>query len=304
MPYSPTTLASISYAIEQQSLPKEFVETISKYYHPLGNSIAQKVKGHSNRSVHFVGIQGSQGSGKSTCASFLKLLLESEHELQVVVASIDDFYLTRAERKFLAQNTHALFAVRGVPGTHDVAMMQSVFDRAEAGQTFTVPAFDKATDDRAPESDWQSITRPVDVVILEGWCVGVVEQSDQDLRQPVNRLEELEDPDCLWRKMVNDAIKQDYKKLFDRLDLLICLQAPSFDCVLGWRQLQEQKMIEKLQSEGKSIELAQTPKQIERFISHYQRLTEHAIKTLPLTADYVLTLNEHHAFTDLRARLK
>jgi D-glycerate 3-kinase len=37
--------------------------------------------------------------------------------------------------------------------------------------------------------------------------------------------------------------------------------------------------------------------QIQRFIQHYQRLTEHALKTLPNTCDHVYELNSARDIT-------
>jgi len=291
-------------AISAQALPAEFIHTVRDYYLPLSTAVAQRTANNSARPASLVGIQGSQGSGKSTCAVFLKLLLEAEHDLKVVVASIDDFYLTKSARQGLAHSIHPLFETRGVPGTHDVAMMQTMLDDAEAGQAFTVPTFDKSIDDRAPEPQWRQIKHTVDIVLLEGWCVGIDPQDASELAVPVNTLEAQEDPDQVWRREVNRALSEEYRALFTRLDTLITLQAPSFDCVLGWRQLQEEKMISKLKSQGKSTALVQTPAQIERFISHYQRLTEHALLTMPVKADYVLRLNRDHQFTTLERRAK
>lgn len=298
------TNQKISDAITQHALPDNFFEIVEHYYHPLSTSISQRFSSaHSKRKTRFIGIQGSQGSGKSTCASFLKILLEEENsDLNVVVASIDDFYLTKSEREDLARDRHPLFLTRGVPGTHDIELINSVFDNAEDGQALEIPVFDKAKDDRAHKTEWQYITKPVDILILEGWCVGITPQDKAQLEENRNSLEEREDHDKSWRTEVNRALEDEYKNLFKRLDVLVSLQAPSFDCVLGWRQLQEQKLITKLQSQGKSTSLTQTPIQIERFISFFQRLTEHALATMPEKADYLLSLNKHHQFTKLKVK--
>jgi len=288
------TLCDINNAISEQSLPLEFKQTVNYYYWPLTQNLVAKIQTVTEQSnVAFIGIQGSQGSGKSTCAAFLKLLLEAEFGLRVLVVSIDDFYLTQAERREKANTHHPLFATRGVPGTHDVAMMMQLFDQAANQQTpFSVPVFDKAKDDRATKEHWQTIKEPVDLIILEGWCVGITPQQPEALSVAVNQLEEAEDKEHTWRNEVNRALSAEYQKLFDRLNILIALQAPSFSSVLGWRQLQEEKMIAKLQSQGKT-------EQIERFIAHYQRLTEHALQSMPKRADYLLWLDKDHQFSKL-----
>lgn len=292
-----TTLAAVEQLIDHHRLPARFIETVITYYQPLANGVNDRLAtGHLTR----VGVQGSQGSGKSTCADFLKLLLQHEFGKKVLVASIDDFYLTRLERETLAREVHPLFATRGVPGTHDVAMINQVFDQAAEAEPFSVPMFDKSVDDRALPALWQQLRGPFDVLILEGWCVGIQPELDTSLAIAKNQLERLEDVDFIWRKSVNRALSEEYAELFDRLDCLIALQAPSFDCVYGWRLLQEKKMIARLTEQGRDVSQTQTPAQIERFISHYQRLTEHALAIMPDHADWLLSLDEEHHFVALR----
>ena len=66
-----------------------------------------------------IGISGAQGSGKSTLAALLEASL-SEAGIVAKVVSLDDFYLTKSERKKLSNSTHPLCQTRGVPGTHGV----------------------------------------------------------------------------------------------------------------------------------------------------------------------------------------
>ena len=123
MSLSSKTQERIRQAIADQRLPTEFVDTVNQYYALLSQRLYKThYQKKLNQGLKFFGIQGSQGSGKSTCASFLKLILESEYGLKVVVSSIDDFYLTREERQHLANDVHPLFLTRGVPGTHDIQL--------------------------------------------------------------------------------------------------------------------------------------------------------------------------------------
>ena len=63
--------------------------------------------------------------------------------------SLDDLYLTRAERDRLAAQIHPLFATRGVPGTHAVGMGLDIIENILAGRALELPRFDKSNDDRA-----------------------------------------------------------------------------------------------------------------------------------------------------------
>lgn len=51
-----------------------------------------------------VGINGAQGSGKSTLSCHLKENLQQQHNKKVVVLSIDDLYKTQSERQEMARN--------------------------------------------------------------------------------------------------------------------------------------------------------------------------------------------------------
>lgn len=228
--------------------------------------------------------------------------MEIQFKLNVAVLSIDDFYLTRQERELLAEQVHPLLKTRGVPGTHDVKLALAVIEQLRhqsPHQSSDIPRFDKAIDDRAQTSDWDQIQGSVDVIILEGWCTGLSAQNSKALLTPVNELEAQEDTTGIWREYVNQQLANQYRELFEQIDNLIVLKAPSFASVYQWRLLQEQKLIEKIKlSDSEQMKSANnktmSPKEITRFISHYQRLTEHAIDTLPSKADWLLTLGDNH----------
>ena len=291
--------------IHKEKLPDNFLDTVQRFYWPIACDVAASLEHihHGEiQSPFFLGIQGAQGSGKSTLASFIKLILEQSFSKNCLVLSLDDFYLTKTERQALSRKVHPLLATRGVPGTHDMALLEEVLEKIKSiksGQTLEITTFDKALDDRAHQREWQTVNEMQDVVILEGWCVGVPAQRDVDLTKPINILEEDEDKHGHWRQYVNEQIKQHYQIVYDQFDGLAMLLAPSFDCVLQWRTKQEQKLIEKRLAENKPLDGVMSAEQIKRFISHYQRLTEHAFQTLPVKADWLLTLRPDHEIAGL-----
>lgn len=273
-------------------LPSAFRKTAVEYYLPLAGKLPSL---RAADGPLLLGINGAQGTGKSTLADFLEMAAHHLFGWCTAVLSIDDFYLTHDERLAMARDVHPLFATRGVPGTHDTAMLADALDRLVdlgTGDRLRLPRFDKANDDRAENSTWPVVEGPLDVIVLEGWCVGSEAQEQRLLLEAVNELERDEDPDGVWRRTVNDKLGRDYEPLFARLDALAYLRAPSFDAIFRWRCEQERKLAEASSSTASSI---MSGEQVARFISYYERLTRHNLDTLPARADAVLTLNEEHA---------
>ena len=278
--------------LARHRLAPQFLQLVETWYTPLARQLASH-HAQAGRPL-LVGINGSQGSGKSTLASLLKLLLTHNHQLRVVQLSIDDFYLTRESRRLLAETTHPLLETRGVPGTHDLPLMRETLERLllTTGEV-PIPRFNKAVDDRHPADRWERAHAPLDLVIIEGWCLGTPAQSEAALQKPVNDLEAREDSDKTWRHYVNQQISEHYEPVYENIDLWIMLQAPSFDCIYQWRLEQEQKLADDLsQAKGQVAgDRLMSARQIARFIQHYQRLTEHTLEQLPGKVHYLFRLD-------------
>ncbi len=283
---------SLQAAVAQQRLPKAFLATLHEYYLPLTEQITHL----HNRIVRplVIGINGAQGTGKSTLAEFLRIMLSAGGGLSCVVLSIDDFYLTHEQRRLLAQQVHPLLQTRGVPGTHDVELALRTIEQLTQATTQTeikVPRFDKSIDDRQPEANWDLVTAPADIVLFEGWCVSARAEADAALAAPVNALERNDDSDGSWRRYVNQTLATDYRALFTNIDYLLMLKAPSFDCVIEWRWLQEQKLAAATTSSENRL---MTRPQLQRFIQHYERITRHTLAEMTHRADCVFALGEDH----------
>ncbi len=273
---------AINHLLETEKLPAAYRAIVDRYWRPLSEDIAERWDGR----PLIVGINGAQGSGKSTLCKFLEVLLV-EHNQRSVTISLDDLYLTRAERQAMARNEHPLFATRGVPGTHDVALGKTILDSLMARQPVVLPRFDKAADDRAATG--APVDTPVEVILLEGWCVGAVPQPAAALREPVNRLEAEEDPDGVWRREVNRRLATDYAELFARIDFLVMLKVDGFEAVHANRGLQEQKLV--ANSPGGVALMDNTA--LDRFLMHYERLTRWMLEEMPGRADVVIPIGAH-----------
>nr|MEA2799216.1 D-glycerate 3-kinase [Phenylobacterium sp.] len=272
--------------IAEEGLPESFRRTVELVCEPLA-ARAQRRRIDRKRCA-VIGLCGAQGSGKTTIARYAARLLEGRG-LRAVALSLDDFYLTRDARQRLATEVHPLLAVRGPPGTHDVAMLGAAIDHLRSKGKVSLPRFDKAADNRAPRGSWDTIASPVDVIILEGWCVGAVSQGRAALATPVNDLERDEDPKGIWRGYINDQLDGPYQALFARLHDLILLEAPSFEVVAGWRAEQEAKLRARNPQEGGAGGMSDA--EIARFVAHYERLTRWILAEMPARADWVVTLD-------------
>lgn len=241
-----------------------------------------------------IGISGAPGSGKTTLARSLRDWLQHELGLSSVSISLDDFYLSKRAREDLAKRRHPLFGTRGVPGTHNVDLAIRVLQaltESTAGQVVTLPGFDKAVDDCIETTRLRQIEAPVDVVLFEGWCVGAPPQADEDLVDPVNALEAEEDAGGVWRRYVNEQLKNEYALLFERLDALLMLRVPSFTKAVEWRELQERELREAVDSQEP---VGMSPEAIRRFVMHFERLTLHMLDDMPNHADTVIDVDESH----------
>ena len=275
--------SAIERLIEAEGLPPDYREIAERFWRPLSEDIAERYAENAEGKPLIVGINGAQGSGKSTLCKFLEALLVEHNQIGVTL-SLDDLYLTRAERLEAATDHHPLFATRGVPGTHDVELGMAILDRLLAGKDADLPVFDKAADDRAPET--RHVEGPVQVVLFEGWCVGAAPQPAVDLREPVNDLERTEDPDAAWRLEVNRRLATDYAGLFARIDLLVMLKVPDFAAVRAHRLLQERK----LGASNPGGPAVMDDAALDRFLAHYQRLTEGRFAEMPARADVLVEI--------------
>lgn len=130
-----------------------------------------------------VGVQGPQGSGKTYLTTILRdELISPPNNLSVALISLDDLYLPHSELARVA-NDHPhnpLLQGRGQPGTHDVPLGTQVLNslrrinEPDVQGTVSIPIFDKSLHSGEGDRIEQTtvVNRPLDVIIMEGWCTG------------------------------------------------------------------------------------------------------------------------------------
>ncbi len=278
--------------LQNEHIQDDLDQLFEEVYLPLASWLSRQHRG----GLQVIGLNGAQGSGKSTLAGILKLVLTEGFGKHVQVLSIDDLYLQPEQRMQLADSVHPLFKTRGVPGTHDVQMGLDLLQRLrrhQPGETVHLPRFDKANDRRHHESEWTPIESPLDVLILEGWCVGALPQPEHELEAHINVLEQQEDTEGHWRRAVNAALAQDYQKLFAEIDVLLMMRVPGMEHVHRWRGLQESKLGEQSGMDAEALR---------RFIMHYERLTVAQLEEMPSRADLVMELDESHQIQSIKRK--
>jgi len=268
---------------------------LNKFYLPICKKIYQDYK--KNKKIRIIGITGGQGAGKSTITQIIKLILETKYNLRVVYFSIDDFYKKASERKKMSKKVHWLFKTRGVPGTHDTSLIKKIFLNLTKKnfKPLTIPLFDKSKDDRFNKKKWQKIKKQPEIIIFEGWCVGAKPQKIKYLKRSINILEKKYDTNLIWRSRVNYELQNEYAEIFNKINRLIFLRVPNFECVYKWRLLQEKKL--QLTSKGKKI---MSSTEVKIFIMYYERITKQMLADLTKKAYAVLYLDKEHRFNKLK----
>lgn len=233
-----------------------------------------------------IGISGAQGSGKSTLAAALQ---QSWLEKGVLcdVISLDDYYLPPEQRLERAGLWHPLFAERGVPGTHDTGLLYRQLQSFKCAEAQSWRRYDKGMDKLAASSGKTEAR----LLILEGWCVGVRGQADTEVLMNPNRLEQTQDPNAIWRRKVNQLLRDEYQQIWQLIDNLIWLNAPDWDAVCRWRGWQEQP----LQQQG----FGKSTAELMQFMLYFERWTREGWRQLPHLADFILTLDQDHKLQQL-----
>ncbi len=290
--------------IQQEGLNDIFRRNVTEYFNAYAHRLAQLAEASSRPVI--VGLNGAQGSGKSTLSQYLSQMMPMHLGVDCHVLSIDDFYLSKAKRKKLAASVHPLLAIRGVPGTHDVPrLLDALAGFIEpAVQSVTVPIFDKLKDDRTRRvHKIQKSAKPT-IVLFEGWCVGIPAQRQLALSVPASSFEFSNDNNGVWRSYVNERLGADYADVFKLLDRLSMLKPPYFEAVYDWRVDQEIRLVARRRQEFSSESIrGMSVKEVGEFVENFRRLTCHALEVLPGIANETWELQADRLVLEERVQL-
>ncbi|MEG4012349.1 MULTISPECIES: glycerate kinase, partial [unclassified Microcoleus] len=200
-----------------------------------------------------------------------------------VSISLDDLYKTYADRQQL-QKTDPRLIWRGPPGTHDIDLGIAVLDKLRGSQTselaavdnlksdfpktdiiknIEIPRFDKSAWGGAGDRTQPEIISGADIVLFEGWFVGMNPVADATLNEflatapfPLTT-----EADCQFARDMNAKL-HDYLPLWNRLDRLMVLYPRDYRVSQVWRNQAEREMM----AAGKS---GMSEAEINRFVEYF-----------------------------------
>ena len=228
-------------------------------------------------------IAGPQGSGKSSLSKLIKLYLEKFYDKSVIIISMDDFYLSKKQRTRLSENIHPLFLTRGVPGTHDLGLMNKKIKQI-LNKEFPIylPIFDKVSDTR--KRAYKKVLK-ADVIIFEGWCAGAQPVNQNYLQKNFNNLEKYKDKNFIWRNSYNKYLNE-YQKIFSKFNYYIYFQFNHWDHVLNWKYKQELELRDK----KKDLVLK---KYLKEFVQYYEKVSKWMHLKVPKYCNILIKLDTH-----------
>ncbi|MEG5172541.1 glycerate kinase [Microcoleus sp. B3-D7] len=239
-----------------------FLETLWNLWLPLAMQLST-AKQSLNRPL-IQGILGVQGTGKTTLCQVLRLIL-GKLGYSTVSFSLDDLYKTYADRQQL-QKADPRLIWRGPPGTHDIDLGIAVLDKLRGSLTHNlaavdnpksdaikpdlinknieIPRFDKSAYGGAGDRSQPEIISGADIVLFEGWFVGVKPVVDAKLNEflaaapfPIST-----ESDCQFARDMNAKL-HDYLPLWNRLDRLMVLYPQDYRLSQVWRNQAEREMM-------------------------------------------------------------
>lgn len=236
---------------------------VYEYYLPVYQEVIARLRTHrtaqgggAKAKPMVVAVSAPQGCGKTTLTRNIVHLVQTTPKkfldadsvgdtgfVKAATLSMDDCYLTNEEQTALgaANPDNVLLRYRGNAGTHDLAFGTRALDNLininTSGQsTVSVPRYDKLAmggrGDRKPESEWDVVSAPLDVILLEGWMLGFEPIDDES----AGRI----DPNLV---QVNNYLRNYKAALWgtDRVDWWIIFKVKEPKWVYKWRLEAERK---------------------------------------------------------------
>ena len=200
--------------------------------------LSQAYKTYSDFSERkILGISALPGTGKTTLGKWLEAM-SLKFNFKIAVISIDDFYLPSDQMKIAIKN-NPWNVSRGFPGSHSVQVMHEKLLTWKKNGELNVPVFDKSLrNGLGDRSHWRS-DNP-DLLIIEGWFLGVEPCSSDFYYQDVNSLE-LSPHESSYRLNIQKNLIQ-YLDIWGLIDNIWHLKPLKFEFMNVWKSNQEKEM--------------------------------------------------------------
>ena len=187
------------------------------------------------------GISGGLGTGKSSLVSILNLLL-SHLGYQTISLSLEDISKTYTER-FSLKKTDPRLIWHDLPGTHDIYLGLQVLENCRQkviAQEILIPRFDKFAHHGAGDRVKPEAMTQADIVLFEGWFVGVRPLEETMFEYLLKRVPNLED--IRFAQDNNERLRA-YVPLWEKLDSLLVLYPLDYHFSKEWSKQDELNMI-------------------------------------------------------------
>ncbi|MBW4692357.1 MAG: glycerate kinase [Lyngbya sp. HA4199-MV5] len=247
------------------------LKTLWSFWLPLALWLAHHRQQHDRPWIQ--GILGGQGTGKTTLGAILTQLLDALG-YKTLSLSLDDLYKTYADRRVLQiQDPRLLW--RGPPGTHDVALGIQALGSLRHPTTdcpIAIPRFDKSLHNGVGDRVEPELVTSIDIVLFEGWFVGVRPVDPAVFETPLAPL--FTEDDRVFARDMNAKL-HDYLPLWERLDSLMVLHPIDYRLSQQWRKQAEQQM----QASGKP---GMSDAEIDTFVEYFWKALHPELVINPL----------------------
>ena len=202
----------------------------------LGLPILTEVMRHQGQRW-LLGFSALPGCGKTSLGRWLEAAAE-RLGLSLQVMSIDDFYFS-ADALDRSMQGNPWGVPRALPGSHELPLLQSTLEQWSAGGHPRHPTFDKALrQGRGDRSGWRTCT--ADVIVLEGWFVGVRPTDNNGRNNVLSTISLSADEQLACQKVQCEL--QGYLPIWDQLNVLWQLRTLEWNSPEIWKRQQENQM--------------------------------------------------------------
>ena len=184
-----------------------------------------------------IGVSALPGTGKTTLGKWLEAI-SLKLNFKISVISIDDFYLPSDEMK-LAIKDNPWNVSRGFPGSHSVRLMHEKLLNWKINGKLNVPVFDKSLRNGLGDRSHWRLDNP-DILIIEGWFLGVEPSCVDDNYQPKKSLE-ISFHESSYRNNIQKNLNK-YLDVWKLIDNIWHLKPLKFEYMNIWKTNQEKEM--------------------------------------------------------------